>query len=295
MNEYSSLGAAIKDIFGEGITITDRRSVSGGDINDAYALQLSDGSKVFMKSNRKENHDFFRAEAEGLEAIHSCNAIKTPAILGRGTDRDFSFLLLGFINGGRRRADFFIKFGQELAALHEADTARFVNGGRYGFQSDNYIGAGHQKNTCAESWTDFFRCCRLEPQFKRAEMYFDKGDLKLINRVLDRLDKLLTEPEKPSLIHGDLWGGNYMAGDDGSAWLIDPAAYVGCSEADIAMTELFGGFHRDFYSAYYEVRPKLPGYEDRREIYNLYHLLNHLNLFGAGYLSSVRAIVKKFA
>ena len=295
MKEYSSLAEAIKDILGERAAVTDRKPVSGGDINDARALILSDGSKVFMKSNRRENKNFFRAEAEGLQAIKACNVIKTPDILGWGTDRDKSFLLLGFIEGSVRRKDFFTVFGHELAGLHNADSSRFTDGKRYGFHSDNYIGAGYQKNTCADSWTDFFRALRLEVQFKRAEAYFDQGDIRRINSLMGRLDEILIEPETPSLIHGDLWGGNYMAGDDGSAWLIDPAAYVGCAEADIAMTELFGGFHKDFYSGYCEIRPKLPGYEDRRDIYNLYHLLNHLNLFGGGYLSSVLATVRRYS
>ncbi|MBO5550524.1 MAG: fructosamine kinase family protein [Lachnospiraceae bacterium] len=294
MTVYSSLAEAIRDIFGEGVAIIDRRSISGGDINAAWALILSDGSKVFMKSNRLENQDFFRAEAEGLEAISSCNTIKTPGILGRGTDGAISFLLLEYISGGRRRTDFFTEFGRELAALHSACASRFTGGRRYGFRNDNYIGAGYQKNTGEDSWIAFFREYRLELQFKKAEAYFDQGDVRRINRLLERVDELLIEPESPSLIHGDLWGGNYMEGNDGSAWLIDPAAYVGCAEADIAMTELFGGFHMDFYSGYYEVRPKLSGYEERRDIYNLYHLLNHLNLFGGGYLSSVRAAVRKY-
>ena len=108
------------------------------------------------------------------------------------------------------------------------------------------------------------------------------------------LDRYLVEPEKPSLVHGDLWSGNFITGSDGQAWLIDPAVYVGHAEADLAMTELFGGFHPRFYAAYREVNPLQPGYEQRRDLYNLYHLLNHLNLFGRGYLSSVLRILSRY-
>ena len=165
---------------------------------------------------------------------------------------------------------------------------------RFGFTSDNYIGAGFQKNTPKDSFIEFFAECRLRVQFERASEYFDTSEIKAINAFLDRLDKYLIEPDHPSLLHGDLWGGNYITGPDGEAWLIDPAAYVGHFEADLAMTELFGGFRDEFYRAYFEVSPCQPGYEDRRDIYNLYHLLNHLNLFGAGYLSSVKGIVRRY-
>ena len=127
-----------------------------------------------------------------------------------------------------------------------------------------------------------------------AEQYFEASERRMINNLLERLDTLLIEPEYPSLLHGDLWSGNFMTGDDGKAWLIDPAVYVGHAEADIAMTELFGGFSEEFYSAYRETAPMQAGYEDRRDLYNLYQLLNHLNMFGGSYLSSVRRIVRRY-
>ena len=135
---------------------------------------------------------------------------------------------------------------------------------------------------------------RLSPQFKAAERYFDPDMKERISKLLERIDDLLVEPKAPALIHGDLWGGNFIDGDDGSAWLIDPAAYVGHPEADIAMTELFGGFAPRFYHAYRESGLIDEGYETRRDIYNLYHLLNHLNIFGGGYLGAVAGIVKRY-
>lgn len=145
-----------------------------------------------------------------------------------------------------------------------------------------------------DSWVTFFAECRLRPQFEKARRYFDSSTWKKIETFLDNLERYLTEPENPSLLHGDLWGGNYMIDQMGHPWLIDPAAYVGHAEADLAMTELFGGFDRSFYEAYQNTTRLDPGYHDRRDIYNLYHLVKHLNLFGTGYLPSVLAIVKRY-
>ena len=314
MKEYTSVNEAIHDICGEEVSIEKTLSVSGGDINDAYACILSDGSKIFMKSNRRENIDFFRKEAEGLSAIKDTSTIKTPDVLGIGTDGNRSYLLLSFIKSKGKTADFWGNFGRKMAELHSAPADKYVkyageeatqkrglnkdanNGsGRFGFIHDNYIGAGYQVNEPREMWIVFFRECRLKPQIERAERYFDGTAVKKINRLMEKLDNYLIEPEMPSLLHGDLWSGNYMTGDDGEAWLIDPAAYVGHAEADIAMTELFGGFHKDFYIAYNEAKPMQPDYEDRKELYNLYHLLNHLNLFGGGYLYSVQRIIDRYA
>lgn len=190
--------------------------------------------------------------------------------------------------------DYWEVFAHELAAMHQASTADLVMDGIYGFFCDNYIGSGNQCNTAHDRWIPFFRDCRLEPQFRRAAHYFDSRDQRNISRLLDHLDDYLVEPEYPSLLHGDLWSGNVMTGDNGRAWLIDPAAYVGHAEADLAMTELFGGFSRTFYDAYKEAAPIQSGYDDRRDLYNLYQLLNHLNLFGTAYLSPVKRIVRKY-
>lgn len=295
---FTSIDSALSALFGSSAKIVKRERISGGDINDAYGLTLTDGSLVFMKTNAKERLAFFTAEAEGLRAISATGAVGTPRILGCGTDGGnggCSFLLLEFIWGGRRMPDYWEMLGNQLAAMHRARTDGFTRGGKYGFTGDNYIGARAQVNTPYESWTAFFRDCRLEVQFQHASRYFDGADMRRITRLLDRVENILVEPEYPSLLHGDLWGGNVIAGNDGRAWLIDPAVYVGHAEADIAMTELFGGFPAAFYGAYREAGGWQPGYEHRRDIYHLYHLLNHLNMFGGGYLSSVKRIVEKYA
>ncbi len=294
---FSSLENALASLFKDKVAITRSDRLSGGDINEAYVLTLSDNSRIFMKTNTKENAGFFTAEAMGLNAIAQTGAIRTPQILCSGCSEvksGYSFLLLEYIDGKQRLANYWEAFGHQLAAMHNAPAAGLVPQGIYGFCQDNYIGASTQCNTPRGKWIPFFRDCRLKPQFESAASYFNDSDLAKITKLLDKLDDFLLEPEHPSLLHGDLWSGNFLTGNDGKAWLIDPAAYVGHAEADIAMTELFGGFPPAFYAAYQESAPMQPGYQQRRDLYNLYHLLNHLNLFGRTYLSSVKRIIKKY-
>lgn len=291
---FTSLESAICSLFGEGTKVEGTSRISGGDINEAYGLMLTGGKCIFMKSNTKDNLSLFTAEAVGLTAIARTKAIGTPQILCVGTDEEkggYSFLLLEFISGKNRNRNYWEDFARQLSEMHRAPTAGLVANGRYGFDSDNYIGMRRQVNTGCDSWISFFRDYRLEPQFKDAARYFDREDRKRIVRFLDHIDEVLVEPEHPSLLHGDLWSGNVITGNDGGAWLIDPAVYVGHAEADIAMTELFGGFPPVFYDAYKEAALLKPGYERRRDVYNLYHLLNHLNMFGRMYLPAVKRIV----
>jgi len=301
---YTSLAGALVDLFGSSVAITQTDRLSGGDINKAYGLTLNTGDTIFMKANAKSNASFFTAEAAGLQAIASTQAIGTPKILCTGTDDGedvgYSFLLLGFIKSTGKRKDYWEVFAQELAAMHKADTRKLMmvesveTTCTFGFHQDNFIGAGQQKNTPASKWIDFYRDCRLAPQFQRADSYFTAEDRAKITKLLDRLEDFLIEPEAPSLLHGDLWSGNVMCGPDGKAMLIDPATYVGHREADLAMTELFGGFPPEFYQSYREAAPLQPGYEERRDLYNLYQLLNHLNLFGPTYLDPVLSIVSEY-
>lgn len=291
MNDYSKI---IHHILGEKIEISAVRPVSGGDINSAFLMFLSDGTCMFLKENSRRNMGFFRAEAAGLDAIRKTEAIRVPEVIEVGTQGDNAYLLMEYMEPAPKKRDYWERFGRQLAEMHKADTAEWTPGGHYGFTADNYIGAGGQINRTMERWVDFFRECRLEVQYKKAYDYFDSSSRKAMQGLLDRLDRYLIEPAFPSLLHGDLWGGNFVTGPDGYACLIDPAVYVGHAEADLAMTELFGGFAPAFYDAYREVNEVLPGYADRREIYNLYHLLNHLNLFGSSYYGAVMRIVKRW-
>ena len=295
---FSTLAEALVSLFGPSIAIARTDRLSGGDINKAYGLTLSNGKKIFMKANAKDNASFFTAESLALSAIESTKTIKTPQILCTGTEPGeevgYSFLFLEFVESAPKIKDYWEVFGRELAELHKAKTEKFTDGKKFGFLQDNFIGSKSQKNLNSDSWIDFFRDSRLAPKFKETDSYFDDDDRKKITKLLDRLSDFLTEPERPSLLHGDLWKGNAMCGSDGKAWLIDPASYVGHCEADLAMTELFGGFQEEFYAAYKEVNFLQEGYEERRDLYNLYHLLNHLSMFGSGYLNAVKSILNEY-
>lgn len=292
---FNSLESAVRDIFGTEAQITQKTRVFGGDANDTYRLTLQDGTGLFMKVNTVPMLSSFRAEAEGLLAIAQTGKIGTPKVLGIGTDpQGFSFLLQELLVPGKKVRAYWETLGAELAAMHRAPIPPESRKG-FGFAADNYIGAGNQINTWHSSWIDFFRDCRLMPQLRAAESCLDKKDRACAVSLLDHLDRYLIEPPVPSLLHGDLWGGNVMTGPDGKAWIIDPAVYYGHPEADIAMTELFGGFSSAFYNTYFECADTVPGYSDRKDLYNLYHLLNHLNLFGIGYLSQVQRILRRYS
>ena len=288
--------SALRTLLGNSVEIISTRPLHGGDINEAYLLELSDGSSVFMKKHAGHDPEFFQAEADGLDAIRQTDTISVPEVIMIGTDPSCGkvYLLMQYVRSAVQRQDFWECFGRQLARMHLASTKNLLTVGTYGFSSDNYIGSNRQINTPAETWIPFYRDRRLEYQYRKAQHYLNQADRKAMQYILDHLDNWLLEPSYPSLLHGDLWGGNYIVGCDGYAWLIDPAVYIGNREADLAMTELFGGFPKAFYGGYFEAAGKMPGYEDRRDLYNLYHLLNHLNLFGGGYYGSVMRIVRRF-
>ena len=295
----NSLDEAITTLFGENQRIVSKRSVYGGDINESYRLSLSDGTAVFIKCNALKNLSFFEAEAKGLEALRETGVVGVPKALGLGTDekQGIAFLLMDYLETAPKISAYWETFGRELAALHRADCHSLTGADSsrlFGFEADNYIGASPQVNTPKEDWITFFRECRLLPQMKKAEGYLDSGMRDKCRKLLEHLDSYLMEPKFPSLLHGDLWSGNALCGPDGKAWIFDPAVYVGHFEADLAMTELFGGYPAAFYGAYSEITPIDSGYQDRRDLYNLYHMLNHLNLFGGSYLGSVQRILNRY-
>lgn len=298
---YDSLQEALEAVYGPGVEVSERVPASGSDLNEVWHLHLSNGEVLFLKTNAFAKWKYFTAEEAGLSALRSTGTISVPRCYGSGTAtgcgfrQQFSFLLMEHLEPVPKKADFWETFAEELAALHRAPTAAFVPGGIYGFTEDNVIGTTKQVNAPKDSWVDFFRENRLEFQFRMAYDCFGEPEKKDFARLLDRLDTLLPEPEYPSLLHGDLWGGNFMTGPDGKAWLIDPAVYVGHREADLAMTELFGGFSRTFYDAYFAAASIEKDYRERRDLYNLYHLLNHLNLFGGSYYGSVVSTLRRYA
>ena len=302
---YESVDELVKSRYGADVSVLHSDSVAGGDINLAYQVRLSCGNDIFVKANSVKNADFFATEAKGLRALHSVKAIGVPEILGRGIDRQkgYSFLALEYIESAPSIPSYWETFGHELATLHRAKTAAFAvgeeTGGHssvYGFPEDNYIGATPQKNRPMGKWLDFYRECRLMPQIDMAKRYVDSGLRKKADHLIDHLDSYLREPDFPSLLHGVLWSGNMLCGPDGKAWILDPAVYVGDFEADLAMTQLFGSLPQRFYDAYSEVNPiDRAGYRERKKLYDLYHMLNHLNLFGTMYLGSVAVIIEEYS
>ncbi len=274
-----------------GAPLRDAQMVYGGDINHAARVTLRDGEQVFVKWNRRVGTDFFQAEAEGLRALAAARAIRVPAVLAVGAETPF--LALEWIEPGGRSLmgdEFAERLGHELAALHNCIAEA------HGFPHDNYIGSLPQPNARTTSWAEFYAEQRIGAQMTIARQ---RGMLPPareagLRRLQEWLPVFLDDAEiQPSLLHGDLWGGNYMVSAEGDPVLIDPAVYYGHREVDLAMTELFGGFPPGFYSAYNEVYP-LDGYERRRLLYQLYPLLVHMNLFGGGYAARVDAIIRHY-
>jgi len=265
------------------------QAVSGGDINDAYVVTTAT-SRYFVKTNNADYAgDLFEKEAEGLEAIRRTNAIVVPEVIGYGNAETGAFLLLEFIKEDLRTDVFWTNFGKQLALLHRnIDTF-------FGFKTANYIGRLHQPNGQHLRWVDFYISERLIPQLEMAisKDIFSKKDLSHFEKLFQVLPELCPV-ETPSLIHGDLWSGNFLAGTDNTPVLIDPAVSYNHREMDLAMTKLFGGFSGKFYESYQYHHPTQPGFLKRMPIYQLYYLLAHVNLFGGSYVESVRAIIRQF-
>lgn len=269
-----------------GLQLSDITPLSGGDINEVFLLNTSNSGKIVAKINLAAKYPgMFEAEKEGMEALAKPEVIDVPAIIGTGSIDEHSYLLLEYRQSGRRTPDFWESFGQQMALLHQNTADHF------GFETDNYIGSLPQYNTKCETASEFYITQRLEPQFKMArERNYDLGNTEAF---LKRVEELVPS-EKPALIHGDLWNGNYLVNEKGQACLIDPAIAYAPREMDLAMMKLFGGFDAKLFSTYQETFPTQPGFEERIPLWQLYYLLVHLNLFGTGYLNSVTRIIKSF-
>jgi fructosamine-3-kinase len=264
-------------------------SLSGGCISNAYKVTAADGSNHFLKYNSSTSNDMFLKEANGLKELSKANTIRVPKVIGYSKD----FLLTEFISSRNKKKDFFEDFGRNFSELHKFTAESF------GFYEDNYIGSNPQINIPEEnqkgSWVNFYFNKRILYQLQLSEKLGNStSELRnLISKLEDKIEEIIGySDEKPSLLHGDLWGGNYMIDETGSAILIDPAVYYGNREADLGMTKLFGGFSSDFYKAYNECFPLKDGYDYRENIYKLYHVLNHFNLFGGAYYSQAISLMK---
>jgi len=260
--------------------IISSKSVGGGCINDAETILTSDNRSFFLKKNFSTPDDMFFKEANGLRELRKANAIRVPEVILV----DKNFILLEQINSGRKSKTFDEDFGRAFAKLHQFTAKHF------GFYEDNYIGSTPQKNIPSDeeknNWIKFYFNKRILFQYKLLESkgYADSSLKKRVASLENKIEEILSGSQNvPSLLHGDLWSGNYMVDKYGNACLIDPAVYYGNREADLAMTKLFGGFNSAFYKSYNEAFPLPDGYEYRENVYKLYHIMNHLNLFGGGY------------
>jgi fructosamine-3-kinase len=258
---------------------------AGGCIHRCFMIE-GGGRKYFAKINDRSQLDSFAAEADGLSALAAAG-VRVPAPLCRGQAGEEAFLVLEYLDL-RGHGDH-AALGRSLAIVHS------IRGESFGWRRDNYIGRTPQLNRCSPSWSDFWRQARLEPQLDLARKNgLGKGLLRKGEQLAEALPGLLSgHAPAASLLHGDLWNGNAGFLADGTPVLFDPAVYRGDREADLAMTELFGGFSKDFYSAYAEAAPLAPGYAVRKTLYNLYHVLNHANLFGGGYAAQAERMVER--
>ncbi len=271
--------------------IADVRGLGGGCIADTSLVTLDSGRRIVVKTMAGKP-DMFRKEAFALRELARARAIRVPDVLAAGE----TFIALEYIEAGQQRPGFQETFGRQFARLHRFHADHF------GFPEDNYCGSTVQPNTptvpAEQGWAGFYWEYRLLFQLRLAERSGRADDrmIRLFGALENRIDHLLAGTEEPpSLLHGDLWSGNYMVTADGEPCLIDPAAYYGHREADLGMTYLFGDFGRAFYAAYDDEFPLPPGHEERIGLYELYHVMNHLNIFGASYYGQAIAILRRYA
>ncbi len=283
---WNAVAQQISRQTGSDCVVRDWRAIGGGSINESFVVQTAQ-QRYFVKRNAAAYADMFAAEFAGLQEIARSHSLRVPQALAHGQAGEYAYLVLEYLPlGGKSGVQGAVLLGQQLAAMHKVTQAQF------GWFRDNTIGSTPQPNAPCGDWPEFWRERRLLFQLSllRANGYA-RGMEREIERLAERLPALFVDYRPlPSLLHGDLWSGNYgMAGDQ--PVIFDPAVYYGDREADIAMTELFGGFAADFYRAYNAAYPLHDGYALRKTLYNLYHIMNHVNLFGGGYLGQAKAMV----
>ncbi|MGZ5043003.1 MAG: fructosamine kinase family protein [Usitatibacter sp.] len=288
----AAVAQAISEATGTRFTATAEEPVSGGCIHTAIKLsgKTANGAPhYFVKVNEADRAPMFAAEADGIAALRSAGAVSVPTVVTHGEDGEHAWLVLEWLDLVPLDTASGAKLGNALARQHCLAQAKF------GWASDNFIGASAQANGWSDDWLAFWREKRLHAQLRLA------ARKRLPTRLIDRGERRMADcaaffsnyqPAK-SLLHGDLWGGNAAALADGTPVTFDPAAYVGDREADVAMTELFGGFPKDFHAAYRAAWPLDDGYRVRRDFYNLYHVLNHANLFAGAYVRQAEQSIER--
>jgi fructosamine-3-kinase len=283
---WTQIAARITEATGEEFQINNRRSISGGSINQGYAVS-GDTSTYFVKVNQASQVQMFEAEAVGLKQMLETQTIRVPKPICWGTVADSAYIVLEWLEfGGGGNTQAWEEMGRQLAAMHQASVHS-----QFGWDQTNTIGSTPQINTWTSDWTEFFTKHRIGYQFQLAQRR--GGHFPEQERLMAAIPTLLNHQPQPSLVHGDLWGGNAAITKSGEPVILDPATYIGDREVDIAMTELFGGFPAAFYRGYDEVWSLDSGYKQRKTLYNLYHILNHFNLFGGGYGSQANRMIEQ--
>jgi fructosamine-3-kinase len=286
MSLWSEIASHIAAETGTSFHVRRQRSFGGGCINSAAILEGNEG-QFFVKLNQAAQIEMFSAELEGLREIQQSHTLRVPTPICCGNAQSYAYIVLEYIPHGKPTEHSMEQFGRGLARMHA------VTSERYGWRRDNTIGSTPQVNTRCDGWSEFWRKHRLEFQLRlAAENGYGSTLQSKGEALLGNLGALFQDyAPRPSLLHGDLWSGNYMIDDQGGPVIFDPAIYYGDREADLAMTELFGGFPARFYDAYRDAYPLHPGYPLRKTLYNLYHVLNHLNLFGGGYRRQAEGMI----
>lgn len=286
---YEHLKKVLAQQLNEPIEALQVRPVGGGSINQTYKLSFSNTHTLFCKINdAKTFPHLFLKEAQGLEALRKTNSIKTPKIVWQSDFETYQFLILEWIESGARTTAFFKTFGAQLAALHQNTNQHF------GWETNNYMGSVPQQNNFKKDWNSFFVEQRLEPLVQQCltKKLLSQTEHEDFKKLYLELPQFFNANEKPALLHGDLWGGNYMCTQDSKPVLIDPAVYYGHRSMDIAMTTLFGGFDKAFYESYQYHFPLPTEHKGQLKICNLYPLLIHLLLFGRSYLTSIQQTLR---
>ncbi|MDH5729669.1 MAG: fructosamine kinase family protein [Gammaproteobacteria bacterium] len=272
----------------QSIHIKQVRPVAGGSINESLHVATDQGD-FFVKLNHVELQDMFAAEHEGLLAMAQTSSIRVPQSFAYGVEQTDAYIVMEYIELGSAKSSSATLLGEQLAAMHQHTQAQF------GWYRHNTIGSTPQINTLESDWVTFFAEHRLLFQLQLAARHGFSGDLQQQgDRLVNGLKYFFTDYQpQASLLHGDLWSGNYAYDKNAQPVIFDPAVYYGDRETDLAMTELFGGFPADFYAAYNRAWPLDSGYQVRKHLYKLYHVLNHLNLFGGGYLSQAQQLLDR--
>lgn len=274
---------------GKKIFVDSIQPVGGGCVNETVKLKTNDGNYFAKWNDAKRFPGMLQAEAKGLDLLKNVGEIKVPEVIFQSTADTVQYLVLEWIESMAMKKNFWCDFGKSLAKLHRHTSERF------GLEYNNFIGSLPQFNTWHSVWSDFFILERIEPQLKLA-----RDSERTSNSVSRKFSKLFSQlntifpSEKPALLHGDLWSGNFMVGNKGEPVMIDPAVYYGHREMDLGMTKLFGGFHPEFYESYHLEFPLEKDWQKRTEICNLYPLLVHVNLFGGSYALQVESILRRF-